>query len=116
VTDIKLVVGQSARADGDAFVDAWSRAERGDFFEDHALTFQSWDALAAVMSAERLSLLRHVHAHPEISIEALAGSLGRQNRAIEQDVSALARAGLLKVHGGLVDKTVDRIQAVIAFD
>jgi predicted transcriptional regulator len=116
VTDIKLVVGQTAREDGAAFVDAWVRAECGEAFEDHALTFQSWDALAAVMSEERLRLLRHVHAHPNEPVSALAIGLGRQDRAVGDDVSALTSLGLLTWKGEALQTTVDRIQAVVALD
>ncbi|WP_158809050.1 hypothetical protein [Beijerinckia sp. L45] len=116
MTDIKLVVGQTARADGAAFVDAWARAERGDSFEDHALTFESWDALTAVMSAERLNLLRHVHAHPAATIGTVAERLGRQDRAVGDDVAALVKAGLLTLKDDCIRTTVDRIQAVVALD
>jgi predicted transcriptional regulator len=116
VTDIKLVVGQTARADGAAFVDAWARAERGEVFEDHALTFQSWGALAAVMNEERLRLLRHVHAHPDAPVSALAAGLDRDDRAVSDDVMALMDIGLLTRTGDTLQTTVDRIQAIVALD
>ncbi|MFZ1919978.1 MAG: hypothetical protein WAU58_20590, partial [Terriglobales bacterium] len=53
------------------------RAERGDTVSERTLVFESWDMLAKVLTGERYRLLKHVHAHPEPSISALARALGR---------------------------------------
>ena len=38
--------------------------------------------LSKVLTGERYRLLKHVHAHPEPSISALARALGRQYRRV----------------------------------
>lgn len=113
MTDLKLTVGGSARDDARAFVEAWHRAEAGEEFSERVLAVESWDALAAVMSNERPRLLRHVHAHPERSVLALAKALGRQYRRVHEDVSILSEAGLLDRSGGGVRGVAGRIQATI---
>ncbi len=113
--DVKVMVGGTAYDDAKAFVGAWHRAEHGEEVSENVLAFESWDALAAVMSNERLRLLRHVHDHPERSVMALAKALGRQYRRVHDDVSILAEAGLLDRSGGGVRATADRIQATIEF-
>ena len=110
---VKLTVGGTARDDAAAFVDAWHRAERGERVLERRQAFESWEALAAVMSKERLRLLRHVRHHPQPSVKALAESLGRQYRRVHEDVSVLAEAGLLDRSGGGVRASVGRIEAVI---
>jgi predicted transcriptional regulator len=57
--------------------------------------------------------LRHVHAHPEPSISALARALGRQYRRVHADVAALEEAGLLDRSEGEVRASVDKITAEI---
>jgi predicted transcriptional regulator len=75
---------------------AWHRAERGeDVNEDH-LTFESWDALARVMTTKRFELLRHLHRNPAASVAALARSLGRDYKRVHEDVEALESAGLIE--------------------
>ena len=79
----------------------------------NGLAFESWEALASVMTGERYRLLRHVHAHSEPSVSALARALGRQYRRVHADVAALEEAGLLSRAGGQVRTNVDRITAEI---
>ena len=113
MTEVKLNIGGTARHDGQAFVDAWRRAERGESFEDRGFSFESWDALASVMSSKRLKLLRHVHDRPAGSIMELAKALGRQYRRVREDVSILTEAGLLDRSQGGVRVSADRIQTTI---
>lgn len=113
MAQVKLKVGGSVEADGAAFVAAWHGIERGDTTADHVVTFQSWDGLAQVMTAERLRLLQHLHRREEPSIMALARALGRQYRRVHDDVAILARSGLLERERGVVRTTVDRIEAVV---
>lgn len=113
MTDIRLKVGGSAHVDGVAFVEAWHRIERGDTSADHILSFQSWETLAAILTTERLRLLRHVHGKPEPSIMALAKALGRQYRRVHDDVTVLADNGLVQRDEGGISTLVDRIEAVI---
>ena len=116
--DVKLIVGgrleDDARAFVDkAFVDAWRRAESGEDVHERTLAFESWDVLAKVLTGERVRLLKHVHAHPEPSISALARSLGRHYRRVHADVAALEQAGLLAREAGAVHATADTLKAEI---
>ena len=113
MAETKVVVGGSLEEDAAAFLDAWHRADRGENVDENVLAFESWEALASVMSGERYRLLRHVHAHPEPSVSALARSLGRQYRRVHADVAALEDAGLLDRSDGQVRAKVDRITAEI---
>jgi predicted transcriptional regulator len=114
VNDVKIIVGGSAEDDAAAFVEAFERAERGVHVQtQRALSFESWEALASVLTGERIRLLRHVHAHPESSVSALARALGRQYRRVHADVAALVEAGLIEKAPGIVRATADRLQTTI---
>jgi predicted transcriptional regulator len=113
MSDVKVVVGGSLAEDAAAFVTAWRKARRGDAVSDHVLAFESWEGLASVMTGERLRLLRHLHAHPEPSISALARSLGRQYRRVHADVVALEGAGLVVRANGEVRATADTVTAQV---
>lgn len=109
----RVIVGGNLEEDASAFLDAWHRAERGDIVDENVLAFESWEALAAVMTGERYRLLRHVHAHPAPSVSALARALGRQYRRVHADVAALEQVGLLDRSSGCVRASVDKITAEI---
>ena len=111
--ETKVIVGGSLEEDATAFLHAWERAQRGEKFEERVLAFESWEALASVMTGERYRLLRHVHRHPEPSVSALARALRRQYRRVHADVAALERAGLLDRSNGTVRTTLDKISAEI---
>lgn len=112
--EVRVIVGGSAEADAAAFVEAWEKAERGERVEtERVLAFESWEGLASVLTGERYRLLRHIHAHPEPSVSALARALGRQYRRVYADVAALEEAGLLDRSAGAVRATADRLQATI---
>ena len=111
--DMKIVVGGTAEDDAAAFLDAIERADRGEHVHERVLSFQSWEGLASVMTGERYRLLRHLHAHPEPSVSALARSLGRQYRRVHEDVRVLEGAGLVARDEGSVWTTADAIQAEI---
>ena len=111
--DMRIVVGGTAEDDADAFLDAVERAERGERVHERVMSFQSWEGLASVMTGERYRLLRHLHAHPEPSVSALARALGRQYRRVHEDVTILEGAGLLARNETSVWTTADTIQAEI---
>jgi len=111
--DMRIVVGGTAEDDAAAFLDAVGRAERDEAVHERVLSFQSWEGLASVMTGERYRLLRHLHAHPEPSVSALARALGRQYRRVHDDVTALEGAGLVARNDGSVHTTADTIQAEI---
>lgn len=113
MTNVKIVVGGSLAEDGKAFVEAWRRAERGEQVPERTLAFESWEALASVLSKERLRLLRHVHRHPERSVAALAQALGRQYRRVHEDVALLSEVGLLERDEHGLHANADRIETTI---
>ena len=111
--EIKLQVGGTLKEDLAAFTHAWKRIEAGDHQQERVLSFESWEGLASVLTGERYRLLRHLHAHPAKSVNALALSLRRQYRRVHEDVSVLERAGLIDRSGGEVRTTADRLSAVV---
>src|SRR5216110_2332515 len=113
MAETKVIVGGELEEDAGAFLHAWHRAERGGSVDENVLAFESWEALAAVLTGERYRLLRHVHVNPEPSVSALARALGRQYRRVHADVAALEEAGLLDRSEGQVRAKVDRITAEI---
>jgi predicted transcriptional regulator len=113
MAETKIIVGGGLEEDAAAFLDAWHRAERGENVDENVLAFESWEALASVLTGERYRLLRHIHAHPEPSVSALARSLGRQYRRVHADVAALEQAGLVDRSEGQVRTKIDRITAEI---
>jgi len=113
MTDSKLQVGGVLADDANAFLKAWRSAEAGGAVDERIVAFESWDALSKLMTGERYRLLRHVHAHPEPSISALARSLGRQYRRVHDDVTALEAVGLLVRDGVIVHTTADQLTANI---
>ncbi len=113
MSELKVIVGGSLAEDAAAFVDAWRKAERGEQVADHVLAFESWEGLAAVLTGERVRLLRHLHAHPEPSVSALARSLGRQYRRVHDDVVVLEGAGLVLRADGTVRAAVDSVTAEV---
>ncbi|MSP02218.1 MAG: hypothetical protein EXR07_14380 [Acetobacteraceae bacterium] len=107
--ELKVIVGGSAEDDAAAFLEAWHRAERGEAVNERVLAFESWDGLSQVMTGERYRLPRHLRAHPEPSVSALARALSRQYRRVHVDVAALEQVGLLGRSDGTVRVTADRI-------
>ena len=85
-------------------VDAVERAKLGDVVGEEHVNFESWEALASVMTTKRFELLRHLHRCPEASIASLARSLKRDYKRVHEDVEALSQAGLL-------DRGVDGLRA-----
>jgi predicted transcriptional regulator len=78
--EIKVQVGGALKDDLAAFKRAWKRVEAGNQSRERVLSFESWEGLASVLTGERYRLLRHLHSHPEKSVNALAQSLHRQYR------------------------------------
>jgi predicted transcriptional regulator len=113
MANMKMIVGGSLDEDAAAFLDAWKRARRGKKLRQRVLAFESWEALATVLTGARYRMLRHLHAHPEPSVSALARALGRQYRRVHADVTALEQAGLLARSEGVVRTTADTITADI---
>jgi predicted transcriptional regulator len=115
MTDVKITVGGAMEEEASRrFVNAWRRAERGETFHERHLAFESWDALARVMTGKRMELLRYVRRHKVSSVRALAKALGRDYSNVHADVQALTAAGLLDAAGGGVQADYDVIETKIA--
>lgn len=115
MTTMKVTAGDGFEEDASRrFIDAWHRAERGESFHERHLAFESWDALARVLTGKRMELLRHVHRHEISSIRALAKALGRDYSNVHADVQALAAAGLLDTSGNAIKADYDAIETRIA--
>jgi predicted transcriptional regulator len=115
MNDVKISVGGAIEDEASRrFVDAWHRAERGDSFRERHLSFESWDALARVLTGKRMELLRHVRRHKVSSVRALAKALGRDYSNVHADVQALTAAGLLDATDGGLHADYDAIETKIA--
>src|SRR5580658_5018386 len=115
MNDVNVTVG-SAFEDESArqFIDAWHRAERGETFHERHLSFESWDALARVLTGKRMELLRYVRRNNVTSVRALAKALKRDYSNVHADVRALSAAGLLDAAGRGVRADYDAIETKIA--
>ncbi len=115
MSNVKITVGGAMEDEAARrFVDAWHRAERGETFRERHLAFESWDALARVLTAKRVELLRYVRRHNVTSVRALAKALGRDYSNVHADVQALTAAGLLDATDGGVRADYDAIETKIA--
>lgn len=57
LSKVKVTVGGEIEQEASRrFVDAWHRAERGESVHERHLAFESWDALARVMTGKRMEL------------------------------------------------------------
>ena len=102
MSKMKVTVGGAMEAEASRrFVDAWRRAESGKRFRERHLAFESWDALARILTGKRMELLRYVRRHDVVSVRALAKALERDYSNVHADVRALAAAGLLDTTRGL---------------
>ncbi len=115
MTNLKITTGGAIEDEAARrFVDAWHRAEQRERFQERHLAFESWEALARVLTGKRLELLRYVHRHEVASICALAKALGRDYSNVHTDVQALAAAGLLTMTNAGVTAEYDAIETKIA--
>ncbi|HEY3638373.1 MAG TPA: hypothetical protein VGK90_09490 [Rhizomicrobium sp.] len=115
MSDVKITVGGTMESEASRrFADAWHRAERGESVNERHLAFESWDALARVLTGKRMELLRYVRRHRIASVRALAKALGRDYSNVHADVQALAAAGLLDTTGGGARADYDVIETRIA--
>ncbi|MBV9549337.1 MAG: hypothetical protein JO256_06645 [Alphaproteobacteria bacterium] len=115
MSDVKITVGGAMEQDASRrFVNAWHRAERGKSFHERHLAFESWDALARVMTGKRMELLHYVRRHKVRSVRALAKALGRDYSNVHADVQALTAAGLIDTADGGVQADYDVIETRIA--
>ncbi len=115
MNDVKITVGGAMEDEASRrFIDAWHRAERAETFRERHLAFESWNALARVLTGKRMELLHYVHRHNVTSVRALAKALGRDYSNVHADVQALTAAGLLDATDGGVQADYDEIETRIA--
>jgi predicted transcriptional regulator len=115
MSQLKFTVGGAIEDEASRrFVSAWHRAERGEKFHERHLAFESWDALARVLTGKRMELLRYVRRHNVTSIRSLAKALKRDYSNVHADVQALAGAGLLDTTAKGVKADYDAIETKIA--
>ena len=115
MSQLKFTVGGAMEDEASRrFVSAWHRAERGEKFHERHLAFESWDALARVLTGKRMELLRYVRRHNVTSIRSLAKALKRDYSNVHADVQALAGAGLLDTTAKGVKADYDAIETKIA--
>lgn len=115
MSEVVITVGGAIEDEGTRrFIDAWHRAQRGETFRERHLAFESWDALARVLTGKRMELLRYVRRHDVRSVRALAKALQRDYSNVHADVQALTAAGLLDAKGGGVRADYDAIETTIA--
>ena len=115
MSKVKITVGGAFESEAARrFVDAWHRAERGKKLQERHLAFESWDALARVLTGKRMELLRYVRRHKVASVRALAKALRRDYSNVHADVQALMAAGLLDAAAGGVRADYDAIETKIA--
>jgi predicted transcriptional regulator len=70
--DVKLTVGGAMEEEASRrFINAWHRAERGESFHERHLAFESWEALARVLTGKRMELLRSVRRNNVTSAETV---------------------------------------------
>src|SRR3712207_5827343 len=115
MSKLDLHVGGSFADTKRRVLEAVARAERGGPLAEDPVTFESWKALAAVMTANGFELLRHLHRHPEASVAALARSLKRDYKRVHEDVETLSRAGLIERDESGLRAEYDEIRTSIAF-
>ena len=59
MSDMKFTVGGAMEDEASRkFIDAWHRAERGETFHERHLAFESWEALARVLTGKLVGFLR----------------------------------------------------------
>jgi predicted transcriptional regulator len=115
MSDMKLTVGGAMEDEASRrFIDAWHRAERGESFHERPLAFESWEALARVLTGKRMELLHYVRRNNVTSVRALAKALSRDYSNVHADVKALAGAGLLENTSHGVRADYDDLETRIA--
>ena len=98
---------------GERFVDAWHRAQAGEPVDKAHATFLSFEAMTETLSPRRSELLRHVRKHGAATVRELATALGRDDKNVHQDVSALESGGLLVRDGRRLTAPWNEVQASI---
>lgn len=114
MNETKIIVGRSLDEMGASFIQSWKKAESG---QEQAcqkvISFESWEALASLLTPERYRLLKHLREQSEESISSLARNLHRNFRRVHDDVKALEEAGLIKRIHREIHGTTEKIRTEI---
>src|SRR4051794_9775226 len=104
----ELRIGGSLDESLNRFADVWKRAAAGEQVKPQKIiSFENWETLTALLTGERLRLLKPLAAHPERSVRALAQALGRDYSRVHGDVVALEASGLVERSDTEVRAAVD---------
>lgn len=114
MSKLEIQVGGGFADTKSRVLDAIARDGRGEAVSETHVTFETWEALAAVMTPKRFALVRHLRRSPEASVAALARSLGRDYKRVHEDVEALVGAGLIERSDAGLSAEYDEIQTRIA--
>ena len=110
---LQIHIGKSLIDSKHRVLDAVARYKRGERVIENHVTFESWNALAKVMTDKRYQMLRHLREHPTSSIRALADALGRDYKRVHGDVHALTAAGLVAHDNNIYRAEYDVIQTTV---
>lgn len=82
---------------------------------ERILLFDSWARLSTILTTPRRRILRHLRAHPETSLSALANALDRPYGVVHEDLSVLDMAGLIDRSAGEIRVSADKLSVVVDF-
>jgi predicted transcriptional regulator len=112
VTSVKMMVGGSLADTKRRALDAVTHAKAGQLAEpENYITFQSWKALASVLTDKRYQLLHQLRQTPSKDIAMLARQLKRDYKRVCRDVEALEAAGLIERDKSGLHTKYDTIRA-----
>jgi len=111
--NVSLEPGGEPADDLSALSRAWklvpSEAHQG----ERVVAFESWESFSTLITGDRRLILRHLHAHPETSVTALAEVLHRPFPRVHEDVMVLEMAGLVDRSAGALRVTADRLSVML---
>ena len=87
------------------FADTWKSLEAGRKVKKHeGLYFDSIDNMRAILTNNRLSILKAIREHKPQSVYGLARILGRDLKNVNQDLRLLSEIGLVTLERQETDK------------
>lgn len=114
MTKVDVHVAEPFSASRRRILDALARSDAGETVDEFHIVFPDWTMLASVLTPSRLTLLRHLHAHPGPSVADLARGLKRDDTRVQEDVEALTAAGLIDRDDFGLSAAYSEIRASIA--
>ena len=87
------------------FADTWKSSEAGRKVKKHeGIYFDSIDNMRAILTNNRLSILKAIREHKPQSVYGLARILGRDLKNVNQDLKLLSEIGLVTLERRETDK------------